>query len=115
MLVIGQRFSEDSSIGNSKNARHFVEILSHLTLDLKDRTNSLNVESLFSNVPTQAALDITKKKLWDNEELHESTSLPINAIMEILDATSSIDAPFIKRRLLLNRFCSQEFHHLLLW
>ncbi|KAJ8912114.1 hypothetical protein NQ315_013203 [Exocentrus adspersus] len=87
-----------------KNTHHFGEIIREQHITQQDPLVSFDVTSLFTNVPTNKALDIVKKKLSEDQALEHRTSLSINMIMEMLNMC--INTTYFQ---LYNDFYQQEF------
>jgi len=68
-----------------KNSKHFVEIINSKEVKPEDRFISFDVESLYTNVPVKEALDIIRNRLEQDQTLENRTSLPVNAIIELLE------------------------------
>lgn len=47
--------------------------------------HSFDVESLFTNVPLQEARDVIQKRLEEDDTLPDRTTLPVNAIVELIN------------------------------
>ncbi|KAJ8919391.1 hypothetical protein NQ315_016484 [Exocentrus adspersus] len=76
---------EGNTLSAVKNTQHFVRIIKEQHVTQQDLLVSFDVTSLFTNVPTNKALDVVKKKLSEDESLEHRTSLSLNAIMEMLN------------------------------
>ncbi|GJQ69892.1 hypothetical protein Trydic_g22435 [Trypoxylus dichotomus] len=57
------------------NTKHFINQIKEITIDEHDKLVSFDVTSLFTNVPTEAALAIVKNRLFRDTTLDERTSL----------------------------------------
>ncbi|GJQ84051.1 hypothetical protein Trydic_g14437 [Trypoxylus dichotomus] len=64
--------------------KHFINQIKEITIDEHDKLVSFDVTSLFTNVPTEAALAIVKNRLSRDATLEERTSLSVEAIIELL-------------------------------
>jgi hypothetical protein len=74
-------------VGNSpsfvKDSKHLVDILQEVEADADDIMTSFDVESLFTNVPTEETLDILKEKLDKDETLSSRTPIPKDSVMAL--------------------------------
>ncbi|GJQ86537.1 hypothetical protein Trydic_g10437 [Trypoxylus dichotomus] len=74
--------------GNTQSAitktKHFINQIKEITINEHDKLVSFDVTSLFTNVPTEAALAIVKNRLSRDTTSDERTSLSVEAITELL-------------------------------
>ena len=68
-----------------KNSKDFIDSIQNIRLQPDECLVSYDVESLFTSVPIQAALNITKKKLEEDRELHLRTSMTVQHITWLLE------------------------------
>ena len=68
-----------------KNAKDFIDSIQDIRLKPDECLVSYDVEALFTSVPIQAALNITKKKLEEDRELHLRTSMSVQHISWLLE------------------------------
>ena len=68
-----------------KNAKDFIDSIQDTRLEPDECLVSYDVEALFTSVPIQAALNITKKKLEEDRELHLRTSMSVQHISWLLE------------------------------
>ena len=68
-----------------KNAKDFIDSIQDIRLKPNECLVSYDVEALFTSVPIQAALNITKKKLEEDKELHLRTSMSVQHISWLLE------------------------------
>ena len=68
-----------------KNAKDFIESIHDITLEQDECLVSYDVEALFTLVPIQAALTITKNKLEEDRELHLRTSMSVQHISWLIE------------------------------
>ena len=68
-----------------KNAKDFIDGIQDIRLKPDECLVSYDVEALFTSVPIQAALNITKKKLEEDRELHLRTSMSVQHISWLLE------------------------------
>ena len=68
-----------------KNTKDFIESIQDIKLKTDECLVSYYVESLFTSVPIQPALTITKKKLAEDRELHLRTFMSVQHISWLLE------------------------------
>ena len=68
-----------------KNKKDFIESIQDIELKSDECLVSYDVESLFTSVPIQPALTITKKKLEEDRELHLRTTMSVQHIIWLLE------------------------------
>ena len=68
-----------------KNTKDFIESIQDITLKTDECLVSYDVETLFTLVPIQPALTITKNKLEEDRDLHLRTSMSIQHISWLLE------------------------------
>ena len=68
-----------------KNAKDFIDSIQDIRMNPNECLVSYDVEALFTSVPIQAALNITKKKLEEDKELHLRTSMSVQHISWLLE------------------------------
>ena len=70
---------------HAKNTKDFIESIQDIKLKTDECLVSYDVEALFTSVPIQPALSITKKKLEEDRELHLRTSMSVQHISWLLE------------------------------
>ena len=68
-----------------KNSKDFIESIQDIRLQPDECLVSYDVEALFTSVPIQAALNITKKKLEEDRDLHLRTTTTVQHISWLLE------------------------------
>ena len=68
-----------------KNTKDFIESIQDIKLKTDECLVSYDVEALYTLVPIQPALTITKKKLEEDRELHLRTSMSVQCISWLLE------------------------------
>ena len=68
-----------------KNAKDFIDSIQDIRLKPDECLVSHDVEALFTSVPIQAALNITKKKFEEDREPHLRTSMSVQHISWLLE------------------------------
>ena len=68
-----------------KNTKDFIESIQDITLKTDECLVSYDVEALFTSVPIQPALTITKNKLEEDRDLHLRTSMSVQHISWLLE------------------------------
>ena len=68
-----------------KNTKDFIQSIKDIKLKVDECLVSYDVETLFTSVPVQPAIAITKKKLEEDRELHLRTSMSVNHISWLLE------------------------------
>ncbi|GJQ67859.1 hypothetical protein Trydic_g16623 [Trypoxylus dichotomus] len=86
------------------HTKHFINKIKEITIDEHDKLVSCDVTSLFTNVPTEAALAIVKNRLFRDTTLDERTSLSVEAIIELL--STCVNTTYFQ---VDNKFYQQEF------
>ena len=74
-----------SSIHHVQNTRDFVEQIKETRLEQGECIISYDVAALFTSVPIQPVLNITKEKLANDIALHQRTSMTIDHIITLLE------------------------------
>ena len=72
------------TLSHVKNAKHFTEMISEETVDGDEVMVSFDVQSLFTNVPVDQALDVIHDKLSKDETLGDRTPLTPQQITNLL-------------------------------
>src|SRR5579859_3284631 len=74
-------------VGNTssfvKDSKHLVDILQEADTDANDIMASYDVESLFTNVPTEETLEILKEKLDNDDNLSSRTPIPKDSVLAL--------------------------------
>ena len=68
-----------------KNTKDFIQSIQDINLKTDECLISYDVEALFTSVPIQPAITITKKKLEEDRELHLRTSMSVKHISWLLE------------------------------
>ena len=68
-----------------KNAKDFIDSIQDIRLKPNECLVSYDAEALFTSVTIQAALNITRKKLEEDKELHLRTSMSVQHISWLLE------------------------------
>jgi hypothetical protein len=68
-----------------KNSGHFIQLLKSVNLQSLDSLVSSATVGLFTNVPVNEALQVTRNKLHNDDTLAEWSALQVEAIMELLE------------------------------
>ena len=68
-----------------KNTKEFIQSIKDIKLKTDECLVSYDVEALFTSVPIQPAIAITKKKLEEDRELHLRTSMSVKHISWLLE------------------------------
>ena len=63
----------------------FADDIKKVKLDEGECIISYDVSALFTSIPVKSALEVTKKKLEQDTELHQRTSMSIQNILELLE------------------------------
>ena len=66
------------------NSQQFVEEMKELKLEEGECITSYDVIALFTSIPIPSALEVMKKKLEQDAELHKRTIMPVDTILELL-------------------------------
>ena len=64
-----------------KNSYEFTQKVANIQIEVDDVLASLDVNSMYTNVPKVGALEITRQLLLSDTTLHERTNLSIDQIM----------------------------------
>ena len=75
----------DKTEHHVKNTKGFIESIQDITLQTDECLVLYDVEALFTSVPIQSALTITKKKLEEDRELHLRTAMSVQHISWLLE------------------------------
>ncbi len=68
-----------------KNSTHFMQIVNSVCLRSDEMMVSVDVSSLFTNVPIDEAVSVIRDKLPNDESLDERTCLSPECITELLE------------------------------
>ena len=63
----------------------FADDIKKIKLEEGECIISYDVSALFTSITVQSAIEATKKKLEQDTELHQRTSMSINNILELLE------------------------------
>ena len=77
--------SRTQKIIQKNTTKDFIEGIQDITLKTDECLVSYNVEALFTSVPIQPALMITKTKLEEDRDLHLRTSMSVQHISWLLE------------------------------
>ena len=72
-----------------KNSQDFINKIKTTTIKEGEIQVSFDIVSLFTNVPTNEAIAIVKKRLEQDTKLPERTNLSVDAVIELLDLCSN--------------------------
>ena len=67
------------------NSNEFADDIKKIKLEEGECIISYDVASLFTSIPVKSALEVVKKKLEQDTELHQRTSMSISNIMDLLE------------------------------
>ena len=68
-----------------QNNQEFIQHLKGITLGPDDIMVSYDVRALFTSVPVQPVLDVIKKLLDEDQDLHKRTTMSTKHIMDLLE------------------------------
>ena len=75
-------------MGNSQhhvhNSKQFADEIKEMKLEEEECITSYDVTALFTSIPVPSALDIIKRKLEHDADLHTRTIMPADTIIELL-------------------------------
>ena len=74
-----------NTIHHVNNSREFKDDIKKIKLEKGECIISYDVSALFTSIPVQSAIQVTKKKLEQDTELHQRTSMSISNILELLE------------------------------
>ena len=76
-----------NTIHHVNNSSEFADDIKKIKLEEGECIISYDMSalSLYTSIPVQSAIEATKKKLEQNTELHQRTSMSINNILELLE------------------------------
>ena len=67
------------------NSKEFADDMKNIKLEEGECIISYDVAALFTSVPVKSALEVVKKKLEQDTELHQRTTMSIQNIMDLLE------------------------------
>ena len=67
------------------NSMGFADDIKKIKLEKGDCIISYDVSALFTSIPVKSATEVTKKKLEQDTELHQRTTMSIHNILELLE------------------------------
>ena len=76
-----------NTIHHVNNSSEFADYIKKIKLEKGECIISYDVSALFTSIPVQSAIEVTKKKLEQDTELHQRTSMSINNILELLGSS----------------------------
>ena len=75
------------------NSKEFANFIAEQSMSDDELLVSFHVISLFTNVPTELAIDVARKRLLADETLEERTVLEVEEIVMLLQL--GLDATFV--------------------
>ena len=73
------------TIHHANNSMEFADDIKKIKLEEGECIISYYVSALFTSIPVKSSIEVTKKKLEQDTELHERTSMSIHNILELLE------------------------------
>ena len=74
-----------NTIHHISNSMEFADDIKKIKLEEGEYIISYDVSALFTSIPVQSAIEVTKKRLEQDTELHQRISMSINNILELLE------------------------------
>ena len=74
-----------NTIHQVNNSREFADDIKKIKLEEGECIISYDVSALFTSIPVKSALEVTKKKLEQDTELHWTTPMSIQNILDLLE------------------------------
>ena len=74
-----------NTIHHVNNFMEFADDIKKIKLEEGECIISYDVSALFTSIPVKSAIEVTKKKLEQDTELHQRTSMSIHNILELLE------------------------------
>ena len=67
------------------NSKEFADDIKKIKLEEGECIMSYDVAALFTSIPVKSALEVVKKKLEQDTELHQRTTMSTQNIMDLLE------------------------------
>ena len=77
-----------NTIHHVNNSSEFADYIEKIRLENGVCIISYDVSALFTSIPVQSEINVTKKKLEQDTELHQRTTMFISNILELLEICS---------------------------
>ena len=74
-----------NTIHHVSNSMEFANDIKKIKLEEGECIISYDASALFTSIPVKSAIEVTKKKLEQDKELHQRTSMSIHNILELLE------------------------------
>ena len=74
-----------NTIHHVNNSMEFADDIKKIKLEGGECIISHDVSALFTSIPVKSAIEVTKKKLEQDTEFHQRTSMSIHNILELLE------------------------------
>ena len=74
-----------NTIHHVNNSMEFADDIKKIKLEEGECIILYDVSALFTSIPVKSAIEVTKKKLEQDAELHQRTSMSIHKILELLE------------------------------
>ena len=74
-----------NTIHQVNNSREFADDIKKIMLEEEECIISYDVSALFTSIPVRSALEVIKKKLEQDTELHQRTPMSIQNILDLLE------------------------------
>ena len=74
-----------NTIHQVNNSKEFAEDIKKIKLEEGECIISCDVAALFTSIPVKSELEVTKKKLEQDTELHQRTTMSIQNILDLLE------------------------------
>ena len=74
-----------NTIHQVNNSKEFAEDIKKIKLEVGECIISYDVAALFTSIPVKFVLEVTKKKLEQDTELHQRTTMSIQNILDLLE------------------------------
>ena len=74
-----------NTIHHVNNPSEFADDVNKIKLEKEEFIISYDASALFTSIPVQSAIEVTKKKLEQDMELYRRTSMSISSILELLE------------------------------
>ena len=74
-----------NTIHQVNSSKEFAEGIKKIKLEEGEYIISYDVAAVFASIPVKSALEVTKKKLEQDTELHQTTTMSIQKILDLLE------------------------------
>ena len=74
-----------NTIHQVNNSKEFAEDIKKIKLEERECIMSYDVAALFTSIPVKPAIEVIKKKLEQDKELHQRTTMSIQNILDLLE------------------------------